>query len=318
MVKATLKPKSLQQFLDAVGQFAAGMKITMRDAMLEQAALACQDAAIFTPPMPASGGKGLTPQAHKIGLGAVAGDIRKIFVAANDRKKSATGLITNQIAMAAKHNDFAMFQKLVGGGKLLDLPGLNYMVHKFALDPKPERAFQKARNFFNRAAIKKNEYGTQNFVTDLRNIHNKVKGQFGGRIKQGKRIGVVKQLVEDKNELNNYIMQRQQMVGSVKSGWAAALRSLPLPTDLNGQDGPPGAQLRSTAWVFGKSGVVGYNVSSFSAKFVQIALHNSIGNINGIADEAGTLGMVFANRVKQMPAQVKYRTQKPVDKFNRK
>ena len=55
--KVSIEPKSLQQFVEACRQFAAGMKITMRDAVLEQGMLACQDAAKFTPPLPMGGGK---------------------------------------------------------------------------------------------------------------------------------------------------------------------------------------------------------------------------------------------------------------------
>jgi hypothetical protein len=45
---------------------------------------------------------------------------------------------------------------------------------------------------------------------------------------------------------------------------------------------------------------------------------NPLGNINSIADQADTLGLVYGNRVKQMPSMVRYRMKKPVDKFNRK
>lgn len=318
MVSVRIEPKSLKEFMDACGQFAAQMKITMQDALLEQAALACQDAAIFTPPMPPGGGRGLTAGAQRAGFKAVEGDIRKIFVAANDRKKSATSLVTNQIALAVKSGDFGTFQRIVSGGKLLELEGLNYIIHKFTLDPIPERAFAKAKNFFNRSSVRRTEYGTQAMVTNIRSVHDQVKGRFGGRIKKGQRVGVTKHLVQDKNELKDYIMRRQKMVGSIKSGWAACLRSLPLPKDLNGQDGPPGAQLRAAAWVNAQTSVAGYSATNFGTGLVQIVIGNLSGNVNGIADEANTVDLVLGNRIKQMPRQVEYRTQKPIDKFNNK
>ena len=43
-----------------------------------------------------------------------------------------------------------------------------------------------------------------------------------------------------------------------------------------------------------------------------------LGNINGIADKADTLGLVYGNRVKQMPGMISYRMRKPVKKFNKK
>jgi hypothetical protein len=319
VAKISVKPASLKQFLAAMGQFAAGMKITMRDAMLEQAALACQDAARFTPPLPKGGGRGLSDAAKRAGEGAVSGDIRKIFTALNDRSsKSAGGLATNQIAFAIKSNDFGTFQTMLGGGKLLALTGLNPILRKIAGDPNPERAFQKAKNLFNKTNPTRNEYGTQAFVKALGPVHDRVKGKFGGRIKQGQRIGMAKLLVEDKAQLTDYIVKRQQAVGVVKSGWAAALRSLPPPVDNNGQQGDIGAELRKASWIMGKASVAGYSACNFSSVLAQVYVANPLGNVNGVADEADVIALVYGNRVKQMPAQVRYRTQKVIDKLKSK
>ena len=318
-VKASIEPKSLAQFVEACRQFAAGMKITMRDAVLEQAMLACQDAAKFTPPLPRGGGNGLSPAAHKAGLGAVAGDISKIFVAANDHSdKSAPGRIVNQIAFAVKSNDFGSFVRLTSGSNVAGMFTEKNILSKIVSDADKSRAFSKAKNFLNRATPIKSEYGTQGFVTDLRSIHDQIKGRFGGRIKKGQRAVTAKLLVQSKDELKDYIVRRQQAVGAVKSGWATAMASLPRPKDLNGQQGEPGAELRKATWVTLHSSVIGYNKSNFTDKISEVTVTNSIGNINNIADEAGVLTLVYGNRVKQMPAMVRYRMRKPVDKFNKK
>ena len=317
--KVSIEPKSLQQFVEACRQFAAGMKITMRDAVLEQAMLACQDAAKFTPPLPMGGGDGLSPAAKKAGLQAVAGDISKIFVAANDStNRSAVGLIINQIAFAVKSNDIGAFTRLTNGGKALSQISSRNILSKIVQDSDKARAFAKAKNFLNRATPIKNEYGTQGYVTNLRTIHDQVKSRFGGRIKRGQKAVSAKLLVEDKNELSDYILKRQKMVGMVKSGWAKAMASLPRPKDNNGQQGEPGAELRKATWVTLHSGVAGYNQSAFTDKIAEVSVTNPIGNINGISDEAGVLSLVYGNRVKQMPAMVRYRMRKPVNKFNNK
>ena len=317
--KVSIEPKSLQQFVEACRQFAAGMKITMRDAVLEQGMLACQDAAKFTPPMTKGGGNGLSSAARNAGLQAVSGDISKIFVAANDAtNRSAVGLIVNQIAFAVKSNDVGAFTRLTTGGKALSQISSKNILSKIVQDTDKARAFAKAKNFLNRATPVKNEYGTQGFVTNLRSIHDQVKGRFGGRIKKGQKAVSAKLLVEDKGELNDYILKRQQMVGAVKSGWAKAMASLPRPKDNNGQQGEPGAELRKATWVTLHSSVPGYNQSAFTDKIAEVSITNPIGNINGIATEADTLGLVYGNRVKQMPSQLRYRMQKPVNKFNRK
>jgi hypothetical protein len=317
--KVSIEPKSLQQFVDACRQFAAGMKITMRDAVLEQAMFACQDAAKFTPPLPLGGGDGLSKAARTAGLQAVAGDISKIFVAANDStNRSAVGLIINQIAFAVKSNDMGAFTRLTNGGKALSQISSKNILSKIVQDSDKARAFAKAKNFLNRATPIKNEYGTQGYVTNLRTIHDQVKSRFGGRIKRGQKAVSAKLLVEDKNELNDYILKRQKMVGMVKSGWAKAMASLPRPKDNNGQQGEPGAELRKATWVTLHSGVAGYNQTAFTDKIAEVSVTNPIGNINGISDEAGVLPLVYGNRVKQMPAQIRYRMRKPVNKFNNK
>lgn len=317
--KVSIEPKSLAEFVEACRQFAAGMKITMRDAVLEQAMLACQDAAKFTPPMPIGGGKGLSAGAKRAGLSAVAGDVSKIFVAANDSTaRGVVGLAVNQIAYAVKTGDFGTFNRIIDGGQLNGAFKEKNIMAKIIADTDRQRAFAKAKNFLNRASPVKNEYGVQAYVVNLRNIHDQVKGKFGGRIKKGQKAVAAKMLVQDKSVLREYIETRQRMVGAIKSGWAKALFSLPSPKDNNGQQGEPGAELRKAAWITLHTSVAGNNKTSFSDKMCEVSVTNTLGNINNIADEAGTLGLVYGNRVKQMPAMVRYRMRKPINKFNKK
>ena len=317
--KVSIEPKSLAEFLEACRQFGKASGITLRDAVLEQAMLACQDAARFTPPLPLGGGDGLSARAKRAGLGAVEGDISKIFVAANDHSaRGVAGNLVNQIAFAVKTGDFGTFSRLTDGGKLSGMLGQRSVISKIANDSDKQRAFAKAKNFLNRSNPIRSEYGTQGFVRDLRPIHNQVKSRFGGRIGMGLRPVTAKLLVQDKSEIQQYILLRQQMVGAVKSGWAKALASLPRPNDMNGQKGEPGADLRKAAWVNMHSTVPGKNMSIFTDNVAEVSVTNTLGNINGIADEAGVLGLVYGNRVKQMPAMIRYRLRKPVAKFNKK
>jgi hypothetical protein len=318
-VKVSIEPKSLEEFVEACRQFAAGMRITMRDAVLEQAMLACQDAANFTPPLAKGGGQGLTPSAHKAGRNAVAGDISKIFVAANDSSaRGVAGNLVNQVAFAVKSGDFGMFTRLTDGGRLSGMLGQRSILSKIANDADKQRAFAKAKNFLNRANPIKSEYGTQGFVRNLRPIHDQVKSRFGGRISKGQKAVSAKLLVQDKSELKEYIERRQAMVGAIKSGWAKALASLPRPKDNNGQQGEPGAQLRKASWITSHSSVNGNNRTTFNDNISEVSVTNTLGNINGIADKANTLGLVYGNRVKQMPGMVRHRMKKHINKFNKK
>jgi hypothetical protein len=300
VVKVVLDQASVNKFIATLQRFAAKTGQSMRDASLEQAALICQDAATFTPPMPKGGGRGLSKAAQTAGDNAVAGDIRKIFVAANDRNSnSASALLTNQLAYATKANDLSLFNKVIGGGKLEALKGLSPIMRKIANDQDHARAFAKAKNYFNTTNPVKTDYG-QGFVGDLRAPHNRIKGKFGGRIGKNIRPTKIKLLVESKGDLSAYIKERQAMVGMVKSGWASALRSLPKPV-INGIPKNFGVDLLNVAWI-NRHAVRGTSnlVVDSQVKSLELTVTNSLGNVNNIGVDASVIPLVIVNRRKQM------------------
>ena len=317
MVSVSISPASQAQFIAACRKFAALTGQTMRDACLEQAALACQDAATFTPPMPIGGGRGLSKAAQRAGDNAVAGDMKKMFVAANDRSSNAAApLLTNQLAYATKTNDIGLFNKVIGKGSLETLKNLSPIMRKIANDRDYDRAFNKAKNYFNTTNPVMTEYG-QGFVQDIRPIHNRIKGKFGGRISRGIRPTKVKMLVETKSELDQYIRDRQQMVGMIKAGWASALRSLPKPV-INGVPKDFGVKLLNVAWINRHNRIIGRNSLMANDKVVELSVTNTEGNVNGIADAARVLPLVYGNRIKQMRARFKKHFDKAVEISNRR
>ena len=317
MVSVSISPKSQAEFIAALRQFAANTGQTMRDAALEQAALACQDAATFTPPLPKGGGRGLSKAAQTAGDNAVAGDIKKMFVAANDRNSnSAASLLTNQLAYATKTNDIGLFNKVIGKGSLQALKNLPPIMRKIANDRDYDRAFKKAKNYFNTTNPVMTDYG-QGFVNELRPPHNRIKGKFGGRIGKSVRPVKLKMLVETKSELDQYIRDRQAMVGMIKAGWASALRSLPKPV-INGVPKDFGVKLLSVAWINRHNRVLGTNKLTANEKVVELSVTNTQGNVNGIATDADVLGLVYANRVKQMKARFERHMNSTIQRANRR
>ena len=317
MVTVSISPKSQAEFIAALRQFAANTGQTMRDAALEQAALACQDAATFTPPLPKGGGRGLSKAAQTAGDNAVAGDIKKLFVAANDRDSgSAFALLTNQLAYATKANDLSLFNKIIGGGKLDALRGLSPIMRKIANDQDHARAFQKAKNYFNTTNPVKTEWG-HGFVQDIRPPHNRIKGKFGGRIGKNVRAVKVKMLVETKSDLAAYIKERQAMVGLIKSGWASALRSLPKPM-INGVPKDFGVDLLKVAWINRHTTIAGNNSLMANEKVVELSVTNTMGNVNNIGVDASVLPLVYANRIKQMKARFEKHMNTTIQKANRR
>ena len=316
MVSVSISPKSQAEFIAACRKFAALTGQTMRDACLEQAALACQDAATFTPPMPIGGGRGLSKAAQTAGDNAVAGDMKKMFVAANDRNSnSASPLLTNQLAYATKANDIGLFNKIIGKGTLEALKGLSPIMRKIANDRDYDRAFKKAKNYFNTTNPVMTDYG-QGFVRDIRPIHNRIKGKFGGRIGKGIRPTKVKMLVETKGELDQYIRDRQKMVGMIKSGWASALRCLPKPV-INGIPKDFGVDLLKVAWINRHTQIRGTNSLLANEKVVELSVTNTQGNVNNIAVDARVLPLVYGNRIKQMRIRFKEHFDKAIEISNR-
>jgi hypothetical protein len=317
VVTVSISPKSQAEFIAALRQFAANTGQTMRDAALEQAALACQDAATFTPPLPKGGGRGLSKAAQVAGDNAVAGDIKKMFVAANDRNSnSAAAILTNQLAYATKTNDIGLFNKVIGKGSLQALKNLPPIMRKIANDRDYDRAFKKAKNYFNTTNPVMTDYG-QGFVQELRPPHNRIKGKFGGRIGKSVRPVKLKMLVETKSDLDQYIRDRQAMVGMIKAGWASALRSLPKPV-INGVPKDFGVKLLSVAWINRHNRVRGTNTLTANEKVVELSVTNTQGNVNGIATDADVLGLVYANRVKQMKARFEKHMNSTIQLANRR
>jgi hypothetical protein len=317
VVSVSISPKSQAEFIAALRQFAANTGQTMRDAALEQAALACQDAATFTPPLPKGGGRGLSKAAQTAGDQAVAGDIKKLFVAANDRNSnSASALLGNQLAYATKANDIGLFNKIIGKGTLEALKGLSPIMRKIANDQDYTRAFAKAKNYFNTTNPIQTDYG-QGFVNELRPPHNRIKGKFGGRIGKNVRPTKIKMLVESKSELDQYIRDRQQMVGMIKSGWASALRSLPKPV-INGVPKDFGVDLLKVAWINRHTQVRGTNSLLATEKVVELSVTNTQGNVNNIAIDASVLPLVYANRIKQMKARFEKHMNTTIQLANRR
>ncbi len=266
--------------------------------------------------MPVGGGRGLSKAAQTAGDNAIAGDIKKMFVAANDRNSSsASPLLTNQLAYATKTNNRGLFDNIIGKGTLEALKGLSPIMRKIANDRDYDRAFKKAKNYFNTTNPVMTDYG-QGFVQDIRPIHNRIKGKFGGRIGKGIRPAKVKSLVETKGELDQYIRDRQKMVGMIKSGWASALRSLPKPV-INGVPKDFGVSLLKVAWINRHTQILGMNSLLANEKVVELSVINTQGNVNNIAIDARVLTLVYGNRIKQMRKRFKEHFDKAVEISNR-
>ena len=298
MVEVKIEPRSLAEFNATLTRVAQGVGMDCQSMLCKQAMLLCQDLATFTPPMPAGGGQGLSNSAKKAGENAVAGDIHKIFIAVGDRNiNSQRAIVFRSLAHATQTNNRGLFDKIIKKSTIQQLR-MGPIMTKILNDRDYDRAFLKAKNYLNRVPVSANEYGLD-YVQDIRAHHDRVKAKFGGRIKRGQRLGVPRMLVESKEELNAYIKERQVAVGKSKAGWLRALTMIPKPQRANVASGRFGAKLRDTMWV-ARHGGQGIATSSFSPTQGFVEIKNLLGNVNFIADGAGTLALALGNRDKQM------------------
>jgi len=268
----------------------------------KQAMLICADMATFTPGMPKGGGQGLTKYAKAAGENAVAGDIRKIFIAVGDRNISTQkGIVFQSLAHATQTNDRALFDKIIKKSRIETLR-ISPIMTKILNDRDYDRAFLKAKNYLARVPVSQNQYGIE-YAKDLRSHHNRVKAKFGGRIGRDQRIGEPRLMVESKQELDAYIMERQAAVGRTKAGWLRALNMIPKPLRANVASGNFGAKLRNAGWI-ARHGGSGQATANYSSKYARVTIQNFIGNINEIAVIADTMALALGNRVKQMQSDL--------------
>jgi hypothetical protein len=329
MVKVSIEPKSQADFLAAIQKYAQRSKQTLKDATLEQAALACKDAAVFTPPLAKGGGKGLDVSAQKAGEKAIDRDVGKVVVGqTGGTKNSQKARLIKRLGSLALNNNSVMFWRVASKGHAV-LSGnafVSRMLSGTSNGFGTEWGFQKLRNYFNRIGTKvssemSNTAYLQN-VGDIATKYRPIYNRTGGRLyKNGRNVSGVnwmfKFVAENKEDIETYVEQRQRTVGAIKSGWAAALRSLPKPV-VNGVPKNFGVDLLNAAWITKHKSVAGFNTSSFTDREVSVTITNANGNVNGIATQADVLGLVYGNRVKQMPARVRKLLQDDIDKFNNK
>jgi hypothetical protein len=285
---------ALKDFADHTGQ-------GILDIALKNAQLMCRESMLFTPPMGAGGVGGLTVTGQKAGMKSVERDVRKIYVAADSKKGIApVFIISQQLGMAVKENNPSDFRKILNGARMSVLNKLSPVMQKIAGDYDDERAFLKAKNYLNRTLYRKTEYGTLGFERNLKPMHQRLLGKFGGRFKIGKTpINPVgnwrnKVLVQTDAEIMAYVVERQAHVGRLKAGWWDALMMIPNPK-FNGNEKQYG-RAGVDAYIKAQSSTDGRVSLNNTKSVVNMTISNMIGNSNNVADEANVKSLVLGLR----------------------
>jgi hypothetical protein len=189
---------------------------------------------------------------------------------------------------------------------------------KIANDPDHERAFKKSRNLFARAIPQSSSDNlSQSFYTDITDQHNRLKTKFNGRNirkKQKRTDWLNKYITTDQSVIDKEINKSKLQVGALKAGWFKAKERIPA---MKGKAVKrPGGTV--PAWIKRHGSPNGLTNYSYSDTNLSISLVNLIGDNNNVATTAGTKNIVYGNRVKQMPAELKRILDARAAKFNKK
>jgi hypothetical protein len=311
----------MAQFQEAMTRYAQNTNETIRDIGLKNAALMCRESIMLTPPMGAGGKGGLTVTGEKAGKRAIAADVRKIYVAVDSRKGIAPLLLlTEKLAFSTKHGNPADFRALLdGAGRTALLKGTR-VLQAIANDYDDERAFKKAKNYFNRSAVVKSEYGTMGYQRNLRPLHKTLLAKNGGRFKKnGKPTQPLanwrdKVIVETDAEIQEYIASRAPSVARLKSGWYKVLMALPKPSYREGKSNFGTAGIAN--YIKAHAGSAGYQNFSETPGNLNLIIGNGIADKNNVSTEADVKATVIGLRYKQIHLDLARRLKKDVDDFN--
>jgi hypothetical protein len=311
----------MAQFQEAMTRYAFACRETIKDIGLKNAALMCRDSIMLTPPMGAGGKGGLTVTGEKAGKRAIAADVRKIYVAADNRKGIAPLLIlTKKLAYSTRNGNPAEFRALLDGAARTALKRGTRVLQAIANDYDDERAFKKAKNYFNRSQLRSNEYGSLGYQRDLRPVHNMLLAKAGGRFKQnGKPFQPLtnwrdKILVETDEEIKEYIASRTPKVGRLKAGWYKVLMGLPKPSSREGKTNFGTGGIANYIKVH--AGNAGYFNFNETPSNLNLIIGNGIADMNNVSTEADVKATVIGMRYKQVYLDLARRLKKDVDDFN--
>ena len=316
MAKSTpIDPKSKADFDAAIDQFAKDVKVDVSIITNEQMRLMLRDAMIFTPPMLKGGGQGLSPKAEKAGMGKLAKDVKRIFIPM-DQPRRAMPVIMRRVVNSVRSNDQEGFRKIYDSIDTAKIPGVSPIMRKILQDTSYTRAFAKAKNYLNQSNIFGNYGAIEGPTNDLRGIHDKYKAKVGGRWPKNAPSPRPQYMVGTALYLQSYIAERQLKVGRVKAAWASAIRMIPRLMTAKGNARNMGVY--DAPWVDRNRSPDGFFSMSETGSRVTMTATNLIGNINNVATDAGTVSIVYGNRVKQLDATIQARVRDSIDRANRK
>jgi hypothetical protein len=318
-VRVVVNKASFDRFQFALNEFRMATGITMRDSFIREAGFCCYEFMRYSPPMPKSGGQGLTKMAKKWGDEAVNIDIQTIFrpkddpgVAFQKMRELSWGDIGGFIRWQSIAK--ASMRKTEIGYRNKEGRDPRGIFKKILLGNNPVKDFQAFKNRFGNGVAAKE---APKETTDLAGIHKQFKDRYNGRIHKnnGPALNGNKFIV-DGTKLKPYIELKKRAVGFLKGGWANTLMSLPTPKKMDGVQYASASKL--PRWITRNMGTNGY--SKFSGNqndgnFI-LTIGNQVGDNDGVATKATTINHVLNVRANKLDKEVMRRLGKYIRAFN--
>jgi len=321
-VRVVVNKASFDRFQFALNEFRMATGITMRDSFIREAGFCCYEFMRYSPPMPKSGGQGLTKMARMAGEGAVEADVRSIFMTKDDPASAF-----KMMGDAVLRGDVGAFLRWQGiarsstrqnaDGSYKDKKGRDPrgIFLAIVLGNNPKKDFQAFKNRFGGTAQSQQ---TPVVTTDIAGIHRQLKKKYQGRIRENGGPGLGTNLyITDAAKLDAYIKMKKRMVGYLKAGWANTLLALPKPKDY-GPDVQYASTAKVPAWIMRNKGARGY--ANFSGNLqdgnFNLTIGNQTGDNDGVATKASTLNHVLSVRANKLDKEVMRRLGKYIRAFN--
>ena len=316
-IQVRVNPASLSRFQFALNEFRLAAGISMRDGFLREAGYCCYEFMRYTPPMPKSGGQGLSKNAKLAGEGAVTADIVSTFVPNNDPSTAFAYMV--RAVRDGNKDMFRHYHAIAKSDNKAYQEGNAYRRRGFyargiyleiLLDENVDRAFQKFKNrFYGSSAIAPQE------TQDVKGVHRAELRKYHGNIlKNG---GPSQRYSADQMVITRFIQARQKMVGYVKAGWANTLFNLPPEKQ---QDGVQYASRNKIpVWVkrhtSNGQGFHRFTGDQATGNF-NLTIGNNVGDNDSVASKARTLDYVLQVRANKLDKEVMRRLGKFIRAFN--
>lgn len=258
----------------------------------QEACLTARAALKYAPPLVASGGKGDSPAAGKMGERAIDKDVRAIF---------APRTSTLQAVFAGGDAGSKSAFKVWKSGA--PPSSQSSMVNKIYSDPDTERAYKRAYNIYGDG---KSKARTTNNAGQMRLIHNGQRRK-GRVVREGGPSEDIKRnpFVAKESLIRKYIKQRALAVGRLKAGWWEIISTHGRGLNVFGRIVDAGAKgLPKYITRHKGPGTLITQLAGFSKR---VSIKNAIGDNDGAGLRAKTFALVVAHRnaaIAKRPYQV--------------